>query len=327
MKGQARSAREDLLRAAIRETLSSARDDDLEWAPLYGLIRSDRDRQILREETAPPQVALDLHLSGPGVDGHATNADLFAAFVQRIGEATKAVARDIAGVSRYGNNLLIDGVSPGSVRVILRAPDAKTAQPVLERSVTETADSRALRRVAGVLSLASEDDVPSDGSDPLDAAVQGLPPQARESLRSAARDVLTARWHIDGSVRQWRQPEDRITITPRGAQHLRVALSRKAVEPQRRTIVGTLDGFRRSTGVAYIDPDRTTEHPLAIVVSDAELFHRVAHMAVQDDLPVRVIVDEWQVERSDGTAGRMSRRMVSIESLGFQEDILLGLPD
>ncbi len=311
--------REQLLRAAIRE---SDLDDPFDFSSLQGLIRSDRDRQILREETAPKQVVLDLHLGGPGVDGNATSADLLAGFIGRLSVATKAVAKQIAGTSRHSERLLVEGIAPGSVRVVLRIPDDKPEDDVLTHAQAETVDSKALRRVAGLLALASSDEPEPDGSDPLAAAVEGLPIEARDSLRAAARDVLKADWEIDGAVRQWRQPEDRIRVTKRGAEHLRSALSLSVPERTRRTITGTLDGFRRSTGVAYVTPHGEDMRPLAVAVGDPELFHRVATMAAYDDLPVRLTFDEWQAVTADGGVGRVARRLQAIESLGAQD----GLP-
>lgn len=312
--------REQFLRAAIRESDLS---DPFDISSLQGLIRSDRDRQILREETAPKQVLLDLHLGGPGVDGHATSADLLAGFIGRLSVATKALAKQIAGTNRHSERLLVEGIAPGSVRVVLRIPDDRPEGNVLTHVQAESVDSKALRRVAGLLALASSDEPEPDGSDPLAAAVEGLPIEARDCLRAAAHDVMRANWEIEGAVRQWRQPEDRIRVTKRGAEHLRTALSLRVPERIRRTITGTLDGFRRSTGVAYVTPHGENTRPIAVAVGDPELFHQVATMAAYDDLPVRLTFNEWQAVTADGGAGRVARRLHAIESLGAQDGLAL----
>lgn len=295
----------------IRGSLALATHGDAELATFY------------RQETAPKQVALDLHLTGAGVEGHATSAADLATFVARISTATKAIARQLAGTKRHHEALLIEGVAPGSVRLVLRAPDEKPLRPVLTDAPVETVDSKALRRVASVLALASDDDQPADGSDPLAAAVADLPTEARDSLRSAAQQILKAQWDVGGVVRQWRQPEDGLNVTSRGAEHLRSALALQAPERSRYTIVGTLDGFRRSSAVAYITPSTDGARPLAVAVTDPVLFHRVAQMAAYEDLAVRATVNEWQAVRPDGSPGRIARQLHGIDSLGEQDGLEL----
>lgn len=294
------------LDAAVRASLGLAVGSDAAMDALY------------RQETAPRQVLLDLHLTGGGVSGHATSAALLAGFVQRISEATKAVAKQITGNKHYSEKLLIDGVGPGSVRVVLRAPDHAPSPDHLGPVEVESADSKALRRVAGLLALASDDSAPADDSDPLAAAVEDLPLEAQISLRSAARDVIKAGWEIQGVVRQWREPEDRVTVTTRGAQQLRAALTVRVQDRAPRVVVGTLDGFRRWTGVAYIKPDGDGARPLAVAVADPTLFHSVARMAAFEDLPVRATWEEGQSVQPDGSPGRVTRRLTAIESLGEQ---------
>jgi hypothetical protein len=314
---RAQREREDLLRASIRYTLEQDPDDVFAWGSLHGLIRSSRDRQVLREETAPRQVELDLHLTGDGVQHHATSASHLGVFVQRMSDATKAVAKQLSGAKRYRDGLLVEGVAPGSVRLILRAPDAAPPPPsarALSIADTETADSRALRRVATVLTLASSDEPARDDSDPLAAAVAGLTPQARTSLRAVVTEMLKAGWEIDGTVRQWRQPEDSLRVTTRAAQSLRTTLGMKIAEPRRVPVLGTLDGFRRSTGVAYIKPDDES-YAMAVAVADAKLFHVVARMAAIEELPVRATIEEWQTVHRDGNPGKVSRRLVAIDAL------------
>ncbi|MCL1871306.1 MAG: hypothetical protein FWF90_12955 [Promicromonosporaceae bacterium] len=315
---------ESLLRDAIRETVLNARDADADaaafwWGALSGLVRSERDEQILREETAPTQVELDLHLTGEGVTGHATKANDLAVLIKKLSESTKFVAREIAGARKWSENLLVEGVAPGSVRVVIRAPELPAEPGQLDVDPGESADSKALRRVASLLTLASSDDL-AGGDDPLAAAVQGLPKPARESLRLAAQTVVDARWEVDGTVRRWREPEVQLRITSRGAKHLRDTLGQKVSKPERVSFVGTLDGFRRSVGVAFLRPDGEGAAQ-SVAVADAGLFIKVARLAAEEDLPVRAAVEVWQAMRKNGQPGRVSRRLIHIEALGSQETL------
>lgn len=310
-----KGSREDLLRRAIRDALLET-DDAFGVGSLSSLIRSERDRAILREETAPPQAMLDLHLIGVGVEGHATSARRLGAFLSRVSEATKEIAKGIARASSYSENILVEGFSPGSVRIVLRAPDVVPRRDdTLVDGIFESADSKALRRVASVFALASEDDELALDSDPLAAAVEVLSIAARGRLRSAADVVLAADWEIDGTVRQARQVEESVRVTQRGASKLKSALELSLLEPQTRTIVGTLDGFRRGLGVAYVKPV-DSGGTLAVAVTESDLFHRVAEMAAVENLPVRIVVRESQTERPDGAPGRITRRLVEVSETG-----------
>src|SRR5690349_9647369 len=79
-------------------------------------------RMAARDWRLQDQTELDLHVTGANVVGHATRADLFGTFVRRSAEAVKELAKDISGLQRHTPGLLIEGTSPGSVRVVLKSP-------------------------------------------------------------------------------------------------------------------------------------------------------------------------------------------------------------
>lgn len=280
-----------------------------------GTVRSERERQIWREETAPLQVMLDLHLEGDGVTDRATSASRLGAFIQRFSEATKETAKHLAGRASYSEKLLIEGVESGSVRVVLRVPDPPEdpRKPTHDGVPAETVDSVALRMLAGVLTLASTaaDDGDAD-EDPLPAVILKLPVPARERLRGAAQQVTASGWEIHGRVMQRRQPEATVVVTPSGAERLQSALKFAPAEPDRVWVHGQLDGFKRSEGVAYFIPDES-RRGYAVGVVDAALFHKVARLAEDPERSVRAHVETYTATNPDGSAGRTSRILLDVQ--------------
>ena len=135
--------------------------------------------------------------------------------------AVKETAKDIANFPRYNAGLLIEGASPGSVRVVLKAPTPPTTEDLPPSTSVSSVDSEALRRIARVMTLASEADENTSDDEPLDAAIQQLPIKAQTKLKSAADQAIKTNWEIDGSIRQRHHGRDRVELSPRGASRLR----------------------------------------------------------------------------------------------------------
>lgn len=310
----------ELLRASLRETTGDEELDDMLRGSLYARIARDPLKaKIFREETAPEQVMLDLHLDGKGVAEHATSAARLGAFIQRISEATKETAKHLAGTHGHPQNLLIEGVGPGSVRVILRVPSIPVdpKKPVHPEISTDSVDSTALRKIAATFTLASSADAPTSEDDPLLGMIQHLPAAARESLRGAAGEAVKAGWEIHGTVQQRRKPELEVIVTKRGADRLRSALKFTPSEPHSEPLLGTLDGFRWSEGIAYFQPDGATR-PFAVALVADDVLARVAKLADQRNREVRAVIQTFTEVTPSGTTGRTSRIMLEVEPVGYE---------
>lgn len=307
--------RDDILRTAFREAVGSG--SDLALGSVYSLVRSDSDLRILREETAPEQALLDMHLSGSGVEGHSTNAQRFATFVRRVSEATKFVAREFANASTYSERLLIEGVGPGSVRVVLRVPDSGGAQVErLEDSNVESADSAALRLVSRVFTNASAE----EGDSALVAQVHELPQGAQRALKSAATVVLRSGWQVDGELLRRRQPIEEMRLTKDGAARIHDAVKFSPGSPEREVRVGSWDGHRTSRGIAYFTPDDGQGGPFSAAVRDDDLLRRIAWICSQRDdhghqVTVRAVFDRFAEDAEAGVSSRHSRALREFEVL------------
>lgn len=316
-----------LLREALNETTGIKELDLMSWSSIrMGIVGDDPQLlQVFEEETGPEQVELDLHLEGAGVSGHSTNALAFATFVSRVAEAVKETAKDIATFPRYNAGLLIEGASPGSVRVVLKAPTPPTTQDLSPTTSVSSIDSEALRRIARVMTLASEPEDESPNNEPLDAAIQQLPIKARTKLKSAAEQAIKTNWEIDGSIRQRHFGIDRVELSPRGATRLRTALLTAHEEFTTERAFGTVDGLKHSLGVMWFKPE-IASRSFPATVADDSLLSRVAELAADPDQRVLAIFDTYSSFAGPGeSVVKKSRllRSITLASVHEQDELPL----
>lgn len=146
----------------------------------------------------------------------------FTRFVSGISEAVKETAKARAGRKTYRENLLIEGATPGWVRVVLRVatPMIPKGQTVDEETAASTVDSDALRTVASILALASDPDLDT----PLAAEIAELPIKARTALKRVAHASQQGGWAVRGMIRQRRVGAAGLELTNDGATRLRIEL-------------------------------------------------------------------------------------------------------
>lgn len=300
------------LRAALQSTTGIAEvDRSSSLSLLYGIVGDDPDLlQVWYEEVGPEQVELDLYLGGEGVDGHTTNAQRFGTFISKISESVKETAKEIAGRRAYSHELLVEGAMPGSVRVVLKAPEHldDSQHP---HTATSSVDSQALRRIAQVVTIASDNDELED--DALDAAVQQLPISARRALGSAVDTARSAGWEVEGSIAERRRGYDQVRLTSRGAAKLSTVLRAAQEKHTTEESFGFIDGLKYSLGVMWFAPETGGRPFAAAVPDDAELSH-VAVLAANHELRVRAVFDAYE-SIADGRESviKRSRVLRSIE--------------
>lgn len=316
---------DDLLRSAIRYEYEHFPDTaDFALGQMYsGTIQGDpAAERIWVEETAPEQVELDLHLEGAGVRGHATRADKLATFVAGVNDATKAIVRDRLHLSALNRNLLIQGLSPGSVRVVLRANtpldgDGKHVPLSGTSQFAASPDSEALRTIARLFTNASSS-APAVGSD-----VRDLPIKARRGLLRATSAMRTAGWDIAGQIRQRGLGSTDVAFTQAGAAQLASELKIYQYDTESAWAIGTIDGFRRSLGSLYFTP-AGTKSPLAVNVSDADTLAAAARLAADEHAVVRALIETVRaLSGEESTRVTASRSLLQIqraaESLPYPE--------
>ncbi|WP_143696602.1 hypothetical protein [Williamsia muralis] len=295
---------EQHIRATIRASLS---DDDTTLVNVY------------EQEAGPEQAEVDLHLEGPGAEGHSTNALQFSRFVSGMSEAVKQTAKARAGRSRYSDNLLIEGATPGSVRVVFRIADqempaGQTSDP---SSVASSVDSDALRTVASILGHANDPDPES----PLAAEVSELPGSARQALKRVVNASVKGGWGISGSIRQRHVGLSSLRFTVEGAVRLRLELESSHEKQREAREVGRIDGFRWSLGAFYFIP--LEGRPFAAGVTDARVAHEVTELMSQpDQLVVGVfdVIESFAPGAADSRP-RVSRVLKRVDRLGEQQAI------
>jgi hypothetical protein len=289
-----------------------------------GIVGDDADLiNIYEREVGPEQAEVDLHLSGPGVEANATNAHQFSRFVSGVSDAVKETAKARAGRKSYRENLLIEGATPGSVRVVLRvaAPAITKGQTVDEATATSTIDSDALRTVASILAHASDPDLDT----PLVAEIAELPIKARTALKRVANASQHGGWTVRGMIRQRRVGAADLELTSDGATRLKIELEVAHEKRRRETRTGTIDGFRWSLGTLYFDPVDAQAFTAGVMES------RVAQEVTRlmNDPELRVSADFDVVESylpGDQKRSRVSRVLTGIRPVGEQTAIPIEPP-
>lgn len=298
----------EAFRAALRESTGYPDADDIGRASLYASIGDDLDLlAVWREETAPEQAALDLHLTGEGVTDHATSARQFSDFVAGIAAAVKATAKDRLGVRSHTEDLLIDALQPGSLRVMLRARDPIAADPTIT-GPGSTIDSDALRGIASVLIHAKDTTTDS----PLTAELGHLPTAARQGLRRAARSAAHAGWDIAGALTQRGYGYSHLALTARAARALERQLSQALPQKTEATIYGQITGTKDIEGLLWFTPEGAGREFRAHI-TDEDLRRRAVEYQI-DHPRVRAGFDVYEsLPPGDDTIIRTSRTLTSLD--------------
>lgn len=264
---------------------------------------NDSLRMVLFELTSKAQSELDLHVDGSTVRGHEADAESFALFVQGVADATKEVAKHLLGRDRRRSTLRILALTPGSVRVVLRA-----AQPTEEEGAaakatrTPTVDSRSLDTVA--LLLARSQSVGTDLTDDvLSGLAADLPQKAHAGLKRAARAIDAQSWDVSGELRSQHgfQP---VKVGPAGAKALLRVLDERQESSAHSTLIGWIDGTRRSIGALWFSPEGTGS--IEAAVPDADLMEQV----VQHDAAKERVEAVFDVVMIVGKGANPRRRQV-----------------
>lgn len=298
----------DAFRAALRESTGYPDADEIGRVSLYASIGADPDLLAAwREETAPAQAALDLHLAGESVEDHATNARQFSDFVAGVSSAVKATVKDRLGLRSYTEDLLIDALAPGSLRVVLRARDPIATDPTITEPGS-TVDSDALRGIASVLMHAG-DDTPDS---PLTAELGQLPAKARQGLRRAARSAARAGWDIAGAITQRGYGYADLAMTARAARTLERQLGQALPKKTEATIYGQITGTKDIEGVLWFTPEGGGREFRATIEDEQLRRQAVQH---QIDHPrVRAVFDVYEsLPPGDNTIIRTSRVLTNLQ--------------
>jgi hypothetical protein len=284
-----------------------------------GIVGDDADLlNIYEREVGPEQAEVDLHLVGPGIEHNSANARQFSLFVSGISDAVKETAKARSGRRRYADNLLIEGATPGSVRVVMRvaAPEVAKGQTVDEKTAASSVDSDALRTVVAILAHASDPDLDT----PLAAEIAELPIKARTALKRVANASQQGGWAVRGMIRQRRIGAADLELTSDGATRLRIELEVAQEKRRTETRTGTIDGFRWSLGTLYFDPVDAPAFTAGVMESGVA--QEVTRLMNDPDL--RVSADFDVVESylpGDKTRSRVSRVLTGIRPLGEQTAI------
>ncbi|UQN30697.1 hypothetical protein [Brachybacterium kimchii] len=275
--------------------------------------------QHIRFKLGPTRAVFDMHLGGDGVHEHSIVAHYVASLLSGVTDASKEIAKQARQLPKLSNDYLVRGVMPGSVRLVIEAPNVRPRHSRRGPEVPEevrpafhqpSEESNALRTVAELLSAATPG---LETNLPLDRMVKELPPTARSPLRSVAVAVRDGNFEIEGDVRErGRRPVD-LTFTPDRAVRLAAVIDQQPVVPTPVTKTGLLDGFRKSSHMLYLAP--SSDRPIAITVHEDEMLEQVAQLNAIPDQHVRVRYLENRIDGMVDARRQDARVLKSIEAI------------
>ncbi len=199
------------------------------------------------------RVELDLHLSGPGVRKHETEARRFGLFVAATAEAVNELIKDARHVARHPNRLqVVGGPAEGSVRIQFREPEPVVDEPLFDYP-SATVEGQALHRLAQIFNAA--DQAAARPIDSLLDAQVNLDPGARRALARVARLMSAGGWNADGFLTR---PDDEpvaVGLSLAGAHRLRISTEDAEEKIATRTYHGLMDGWTWSLGEMRLNTD------------------------------------------------------------------------
>ena len=199
------------------------------------------------------RVELDLHLSGPGVRIHETEARSFGLFVAATAEAVNELIKDARHIVRHPNRLqIVGGPGEGSVRIQFREPEPVVDEPLFDYP-SATLEGQALHRLAQIFNAA--DQAAARPTDSLLDAQVNLDAGARRALARLARLMSTGGWNADGFLTR---PDDQplaVGLSLAGAHRLRVSTEDAEEKIVTRTYHGLMDGWTWSLGEMRLNTD------------------------------------------------------------------------
>jgi hypothetical protein len=273
---------------------------------------------IARQEMAYPQVEVDLHLSdAQSPTDHETRADWFGFFVARMSAAVNEVTKSLTKKRRLTPGLRVLAPTPGSVRVVLRAPMPHGEPQDAIAADDTSAESQALRVLAGMFVMAEDDDLQEDS--PLTATAQSLTPIARQRVRTVAKSIVDAGWQVEGSVSQRGREVQPLRINARSAQRLFDELNKVVQTTTAEVRQGTIDGQRHSLSTMWFIPDGQ-KRAIEVAVTDFDLLEEVTRLSAIEGMTVRCNFTVFlSIPAGSSEATSRSYELEAIEPIAPQE--------
>ncbi|MBV7302912.1 hypothetical protein [Corynebacterium sp. TAE3-ERU2] len=302
---------ERLLSASIEDARTRPKTYDFELSQLYGgVVHGNPELEdIWARLTAPIQARLDIHINGSSVDGHGTSAKHLNAFSTALTNAVSSASKGLAD-QKHVTNLQLEGVQPGSVRLVFRVPCPTNEEEAGQLPTTEASniDSQALRAITATLQTAN---LTNEDTAALLSSLRKLPPKSRAELGKLSHTVSKAGWELDGTLTQRHHQPQILRFANSAAKRLSTAVDESTTYLERsHTTQGVIDGFKRSENTVVIQPHVGASQTLQ--VTDEDTMEELATLAADKNLEIQV---HYTAEEDQATGRIESRRLESFTPL------------
>ncbi len=216
--------------------------------PRRPLMKAHFDQLV--ERVYGPSSALDLHLEGPGVEGHTTDARPLAAFLRALDEVVKHVTRSVGRLGFVKESLRVTP-AVGSVRLVVEPPETVTTGGFVTGRA-EHVEVLGLRRLVSLMNLAQAQ-IGFDSAQ-LNAALYDLSPGARDALAKFAKVTRESTYELRGVWVDARHGESVVRLSLSAASRLERAAGEAVQRVEQQTVVGVVDGWEWSSSTVHFVP-------------------------------------------------------------------------
>ena len=325
----------DNLRAALRSSTGDPDLDAIFASSLSAALPSSAPEQdVFREERAPRQAQATIHLQKGTVEGHSAPAMATSSFIDRFVQVATQIAKsrvpDERRVTR--KDYRIEAFLPGSLAVVLSAPDPRPDEKKIEGQIetvedTSNVQSDALRetlRILGEVEAVMVEDRP-DSLDRIREITGDIPAKSIRHFYDLAGIVQSEGWNISGEVIQFRRPIKRVSFSSSSAVPFRQILQEVEERPHQREFSCRIDGFKGSNSTVFLI-EKGTKKAISYRIREknSELFLKVRAFAAAPDKFFTAQVRETKKLQGSAThegtnqVGIVDRELIDIHESGVR---------
>lgn len=335
---------EELFRASLKKAISM--EDpyrSLELTSIYSQIDFSNDPElfhsIYREETAPEQVEIILHINGENIINHKASAFAVGEFLTNISEGVHQIGKSI--LKEYNNDnqnksqksfnhsispILVEGIQPGSVKLVLAAPDLPDKNDeyndyILD-IVPESIESKSLLIFSKLLNNVSSGDS-IDAFNVLDYLPYRISRKGISHIKKISEIVFSNNWDISGEAIK-RGSIENIHFSSRGAARLLDALQAKMQETTREWVAGQLDGHKNSNRKVFFKPENGDQRSYSLEAASLDILTTASRVSADPNNYVNAHIEISPVIKKGKATGDLKRKLLDIEIYpSYREEPLL----
>jgi len=249
---------------------------------------------------------LAIRIHGSLITDHSANASKLAEFLKKSSKAFNEIAKSVNGLVRIKDRILVTAPIAGSVRVIFTVEKDRRVQRDLPLDDVLTIHENAMKMLVGVWLQAEDFE-----SDVLNATINTLNGQARQSVRSLTQMLTKSGWDVDGEYMDRSGEVVPIAISKFGLKRVLDITANSSTAEEEIKATGYVDGWIWSKQVMKFN--RTVGGPIDAYVPEP-LSQTVAEWNAKHESAVNITLNMLTTfPMGDNEYSRKSYTLLSLE--------------